>query len=268
MFELPIAPIAPTGAVAGSPVTALARTNDGANSSIGDVLAKQDETALGAARAYLQALEAAATSKLRDSTEPITSLVPTPPSEYREHMAKGDRAFRANNLHEAYSEFRIANDLGGGDPESLICLTHTQFALSRYSYARASYFLQRAIKYMPELPLTPLRPRDFYDSAAKYAEHMVSLEEHLEKDPADGEALLLLAYFRWFQKTQDAKATHKALSGALAGALKRKKTHLLEAVETFWDGMVATGKVSGKLLPAEEPGASAGPGGGVSAAGT
>jgi hypothetical protein len=267
VFDVPVAPPVGAGKTVVSPGTALAPAGGG-DTSIGDVLAKQDETALGAARAYLQALEEAATSKLRDSSEPITSLVPTPASEYRDHMAKGDRAFRDNNLHLAYSEFRIANDLGGGDAESLICLTHTQFALSRYSYATASYFLQRAIKYMPELPLANLRPRGFYDTAAKYAEHLVALEDHLEKDPADGEALLLLAYFRWFEEKQDVKATHDALAGALASALKRKNTHLLEAVETFWDGIVASGKASGKLIPPEEPATEAQPGGGVPAAAT
>ncbi|MGB2822009.1 MAG: hypothetical protein WBF17_13580 [Phycisphaerae bacterium] len=268
VLDVPVAPPVGAGRTVTNPGTALAPTGDGRNTSIGDVLAEQDETALGAARAYLQALEEAATSKLRDSSKPITSLVPTPASEYRDHMAKGDRAFRDNNLHLAYSEFRIANDLGGGDAESLVCLTHTQFALSRYSYATASYFLQRAVKHMPELPLANLRPRGFYDTAAKYAEHLVALEDHLEKDPADGEALLLLAYFRWFEEKQDVKATHDALAGALASALKRKNTHLLEAVETFWDGIVASGKASGKLIPPEEPATEAQPGGGVPAAAT
>jgi len=264
----PVAPVAPPARALTTPGAMPLVTGDGSSASIGDVLARQDETALGAARAYLQALEEAATSKLRDSSEPITTLVPTPKSDYREHMLKGDRAFRANNYRGAYSEFLIASDLGGRDPESLICLTHAQFALSAYAYPKAAYFLERAIKYMPELPLANLRPRGFYGSAAKYAEHMVALEEHLERAPADGDALLLLAYFRWFDENQDVKTVHKALSRALASALKRKETHLLEAVQTFWDGMVATGKVSGKLVAAQEPGSSGEPEGGLPAAGT
>jgi len=257
-----VAPLArPATALQGGTASAGAMVDFGnQRTSIGDVLATQDETAFGAARAYLQALEEAATSQLKDHSKPITSLVPTPPSEYRNHMAKGDRAFRANNFHVAYTEFQIAGDMGGQDPESLICLTHTQFALSRYSYAKACYFLQLAIRHMPELPLARLRPRGFYSSASKYAEHLVALEEHLEKDPADGEAQLLLAYFRWFGEAQDAQATGTALSKALASALRRKDTHLLEAAETFWDGMVASGKVSGKLSPPSPTGTSARPG--------
>jgi len=258
MVTIPVAPVAPV-APSGLPVSGGTSTpvgafaDQGQSSGIGNVLAKQDETALGAARAYLQALEKAATSKLKDHSKPITSLVPTPDSEYKDHMAKGDRAFRGNNFHVAYTEFRIASDLGGRDPESLVCLAHTQFALSRYSYAKAAYFLQLAIRYMPELPLANLRPRGFYGTAAKYAEHLVALSEHLEEDPGDGEAALLLAYFRWFENPQNVPATRDALSKALTSALKRNDAHLLEAIETFWDGMVVTGKVSGKLPGASEP---------------
>jgi hypothetical protein len=167
-------------------------------------------------------------------------------------MAKGDRAFRTNNLQEAYANFEIASDLGGRDPESFICLTHTQFALSKHSYSKASYFLQQALKYMPELALANLRPRGFYGNLNKYAEHLVALQEHVEKYPRDGEALLVLAYFRWFGETQDVPATQKAMSRALASALASQDTRLIEAVETFWDGMVAAGKVTGKLAPAAE----------------
>jgi hypothetical protein len=146
----------------------------------------------------------------------------------------------------------MANDVGGNDPESLICLTHTRFALSRYSYAKAAYFLEQALKFMPELPLANLRPVGFYGTVGKYAEHLFVLQEHVAKAPSDGEALLLLAYFRWFGEAQDVKATHKALSRALACALKKKDAFLVEAIRAFWDGMIAAEKVSGPLEPASD----------------
>jgi len=228
---------------------------------IGSALALQDETAFGAARAYLRALEEAATSLLSDRGKPITSLVPNPPGPYRQSMLKGDRAFRANNYHDAYTYFRIANDIGGNDPESLICLTHTQFALSRYSYAKAAFFLELALKRMPELPGAPLRPMGFYGDSDKYAQHMYALDQHVQANRSDGEAQLLLAYFRWFGEVQDSQAARTALSHALAAALKKRDTYLLEAVRTFWDGMVASGKVSGKLAPARQRDVAKEPGG-------
>ena len=176
--------------------------------------------------------------------------MPSQPSDYRDQMLAGDQAFRTDNYHRAYGHFEIANYLGDHDPESYLCMLHAQFALSSYSYARASYFLQKALEHMPELPTVHLRPRGFYGSLGKYAEHLVSLQEHIARNPQDDEALLLLAYFRWFGRTQDTEATREALSRSLAASLGSNDTRMVEAVQTFWDGMVATGKVSGKLKPA------------------
>jgi hypothetical protein len=228
--------------------------------SIGTALAGQDDTVFGAARAYVKALEEAASSLLKDSAGPITTLVPAAEGTYRDFMLKGDRAFRTDNYQEAYANFEITNDIGNHDPESFICLLHAQFALSRHSYAKAAYFLEQALKFMPELPVANLRPRGFYGNVNRYAEHLVALEEHVERDPTDGEALLVLAYFRWFGEAQDVAATRKALASSLAAALRKKDTYLVDAAETFWDGMVATGKVSGKLTPAGDSEAGTQPG--------
>jgi hypothetical protein len=138
---------------------------------------------------------------------------------------------------------------------------HTQFALSRYSYAKAAYFLELALKRMPKLPAAPLRPIGFYGDSDKYAQHMYALDQHVQTSPFDGEAQLLLAYFRWFGEVRDIEAARTALSHALAAALKKKDTYLLEAVGAFWDGMVAGGAVSGKLAPARRPAATKSPGG-------
>jgi exonuclease VII small subunit len=247
----PIAPRARAGArmgvVPGSFYTTGAFTN-----SIGPTV-YEDRSAVTAAGAYLAAVEAASESRLEKRDEPITALVPTEPGPYRDYMLRGDRAFRANNYHVAYTDFRIAHDIGRVDPESLIYLTHTQFALSRYSYAKAAYFLEKAIRLMPELPLADLRPRGFYASPAKFAEHLLSLEDHVRRSPYDAEAELMMAYFRWFGKGRDVDATRKALSYGLRGAMNRRDIRLVEAIEAFWDGMVAAGKVQGKLEPAEDP---------------
>jgi len=267
--KLPIAPsihdtLRAAGATARLPATGI-RADESNPSFIGEqrgpgigaMLAGQDRTAFGATRAYLRALEEAFVSQLRDANQPMTNLIPSRPSVYQEHMAKGDQAFRSGNYHGAYIEFRIANDLGNQDPESFICLAHAQFAVSRFSYAKASYFLQRALEKLPELPLANLRPEGFYGSADKYADHLVALQEHLERDPTDGEALLVLAYFRWFGKARAEKATQaaaveatkKALGAAIASATRSGRPELSEAIETFWRGMVQSGEVSGELKP-------------------
>ncbi len=239
---VPIAPAAPQ---------APALLSDAGGSGIGQALMANSSspTAFGLARAFVQELERASTSLLRKKGEPITSLVPTEPSIYRTYILRGDRAFRQSNYREAYANFQIANDLGDHDAESYVCLLHAQFALSSVSYAQACYFLEQTLQHMPELPLANLRPRGFYDSPSKYAQQLVALQEHTEKYPSDHEAMLLLAYFRWFEQERDVVGTRNLLSRALAAGQEKRDPLVIEAVETFWRGVVATGAVSGELVP-------------------
>ncbi len=223
--------------------------DDAGGLGIGSALAQGGPTAFGIARAFVLELEEASSSFLQQKGQPITSLVPKNEGLYRRYMVRGDRAFRQGNYREAYAGFQIANDLGGHDPESYVCLVHTEFALSAYSYAKACYFLEQALRYMPELPLANIRPRGFYDNEAKYAQQLVALVDHTEKRPSDHEAILLLAYFRWFEDKRDVAGTQKLLSEALAAGLAKKDPLLIDAVETFWRGIVASGAATGELVP-------------------
>ena len=238
-----------TSLLVGAAVPAPAVTGATTDAAYGRAMAELNQTPIGSAQAYLQAIAATSVSQLKGSTKPITSLVPDQPSMYRDYMAKGDSAFRAQNFLLAFTYFQIASDIGRRDPESLICLTHTQFALSQYSYGRAAYFLEQAIRRMPELPVVNLRPEGFYGNVAKYAEQVVALEDYVTRSPHDGDALLLLAYLRWFRKSPDVEVVRSRLSDALAAGLKKRDTRLVDAIETFWDGALASGKVSGKLKP-------------------
>jgi hypothetical protein len=227
---------------------------------MGDMLKRMDARSLGATRTYLQALQAASASRLRDQGNPITSLVPPQPSLYRDHMAKGDAAFRADNFIAAISEFQMANDIDAKDAESLICLLHGQFAISRYSYGTSAFYLRKALETMPELPLANLRPQGFFRSRAVYAERIVALEDHVARIPNDSEALLTLAYFRWFAEPRDVASAADAVRLAFRAAEKGGDKLLAEAAQTFWDGMVAAGAVSGGLgakSPSTQPGAKA-----------
>jgi len=238
-------PVAPTA------TQAPALLSDAGGSGIGGALLANasSPTPFGLARAFVQELERASSSLLRKKGEPITSLVPAEPGAYRTYIQRGDQAFRQSNYREAYANFQIANDLGDRDAESYVCLLHAQFALSSVSYAQACYFLEQALRHMPELPLANLRPRGFYDSASKYAQQLVALQEHTEKHPSDYEAALLLAYFRWFEQERDVAGTRNLLGRALAAGLEKRDPLVIDAVETFWRGVVATGAASGELAP-------------------
>jgi len=210
----------------------------------GQLLAGQDNAALGAALAYMQAVSSSAAATLKKQIEPITSLSPSEPSIYTTHMVSGEKAFYAGEFIRAFDEFQLANDLTGRDPESLLSMAHSRFALSRNSYARAAYYLQQAIKYLPELPLVPLQPRGFYGDATTYLKHLIRLEEHTDKFHTDAEAYLVLGYYRWFD--EDTEAAGEAMRKSFAAA---RSPELAEAIETFWDGMVASGRISGELQP-------------------
>ncbi len=225
--------------------------SDAGGTGIGQALMANSAspTAFGLARAFVQELERASTSLLRKKGEPITSLVPAEQGVYRTYMQRGDRAFRQSNYRDAYASFQIANDLGDHDAESYVCLLHAQFALSSVSYAQACYYLEQALRHMPELPLANLRPRGFYDSPAKYAQQLIGLQEYTEKHPDDYGATLLLAYFRWFEQERDVAGTRNLLGRALAAGQEKRDPMVIEAIETFWRGIVATGAASGELVP-------------------
>lgn len=237
-------PLAKAGLV---PETVSGGIEDVAAPGMGAVLSRMGSTALGAAQAYLQAVEAASASRLTDRTKPITSLVPEQAGMYRDRMAKGDEAFRRGDYLTAYDEFQIANDVQPEDAESVLCMFHAQFALSRYSYGKAAVLLERALACLPELPLANLRPRGFFGDPGQFAQRLVSLEDYVAKHGDDREAQLVLAYFRWFGEARDAAATRQALRQAFRSAVRSGDRAAAEAARTFWDGLGAAGGGAGPL---------------------
>jgi len=193
-----------------------------------------DASAAGSAHAYLDALARDADDVLSASAKTITSLVPTEPGPYRDYMRKAELAFRDADYVTAFNQYKLANDLAGADPESFLGLTHSSFAMARGSYVRAAYYLGRALRYLPELPLVPLEPKGFWRDQAAYDQQLARLDAHLKKAPADAEARLMKAYLLWF--SDDADGTRQSLAAALAAA---KDPALIEAIETFRDGMEA-----------------------------
>jgi hypothetical protein len=216
------------------------------------------QVAAGMARMYLDAV--GTLTKSTAAQEPITSLIPSTPSHYGSLIAEGERLFRAGDYEAAFNKFQVANYIGGHDPDSLLSLAHASFASTRYSYARPAYYLRQTLKYMPELPLLPIRPREFYNEQASFVQHEIQLEEYLQRHPTDGEANLVLAYIRWFSDAPDGpKQAQAALARALASP--QASPEAIEIIETFHAGMLASGRISGKLQPATAPASSSRPAG-------
>lgn len=209
-----------------------------------------ETSVMSSARAYLEAI--GATSALSAGrTQPITSLAPTDSSPYSKYMREGERYFRQKDYYKAFNEFQLANFIDEDDPSSLLSMAHATFATSSLSYYAAAYYLRQAIDSFQELPVMPLQPRDFFGERAEYAKRLTLLEERVNRAPADAEALLLLAYFRWFDGGTEAACA------ALSKAHAASKGELKKSIEGFWKGMVASGKVSGTLeQPIPRPAAS------------
>jgi len=107
-----------------------------------------------AASAYLHAIQMP-TGHLRTAKQgqAVTSLVPPDAGLYKTYMQRGEDAMHDGNFAEAFAMFQMANDIEGKDPDSLVSLVHATFALAKQSYYRSAYYLQKAVRYLPELPL-------------------------------------------------------------------------------------------------------------------
>jgi tetratricopeptide (TPR) repeat protein len=190
---------------------------------------------------------------LGDRDKPITSFIPDEPSEYRKYMAAGETLFRAGRFTRAFDQFKLANYLVSDDVGALLSMAHAKFAVG--SYASGSFYLQAALRYMPELPLVPLRPKGFYGQEARYEADLEKLGKYLERHPDNPDANLLLTYFSWFD--QDEELARKSIERADRVAKKTKsKQSLTEAIDIFRRGMDAVRE----LRSASEPPATTQPG--------
>ena len=204
-------------------------------------------------RSYLAAM--GHTSALKEqSDKPITSLVPEDKSVYQEHMQRGDANFRKGKFSQALGNFNVAVAIARYAPEAHLCVTHAAVATNKYY--KAAYHLCKALEYFPELPLVRMSIRGFYSDSLTYVKHVEALRKRAESPRADAGVWLLLAYYRYFdgKEVEAAAALRKAFR--LSG-----DEDMTEAVRTFWDGMVAAGKVSGALEPTSQPTAARAEGG-------
>ena len=190
---------------------------------------------------YLDAV--GATSILTaERSKPITSLALNDGSRYSICMRQGERYFRSGDYVHAFTEFQLAGITSDHDPSSLLSMAHASFAMSRDSYSLATSYIRQAVRNFPELAQTPLQPRGFFGRPGDYARNLTLLEDYVREKPADTDAQFLLGYFRWFDG--DAAAARTALDKAYTSTLDAL---FQKDIETFWAGMLASGKASGAL---------------------
>jgi hypothetical protein len=79
---------------------------------------------------------------------------------------------------------------------------------------------------------------------------VMRLETYLDSNPDDGDALLILAYFRWFTDNPDVPALRSLLERALGAA---KSEGRVEAIQIFWRAIVDSKKASGELKVPVKP---------------
>lgn len=186
----------------------------------------------------------------KEGLEPIKSLVPSGGGLYHDYIESGEKAFQAGDYAVAFSKFRMANYIGEKDPESLLSMSQAQFG--EKCYPLAAYYLRQALRYMPGLPTLPLRPKAFYGDPSVYVQNVQDLDGYLVGHPRDTDALLLRAYYAWFDADalDSTGVARDSLQKALAG---NSTPDVTLAIEAFWEGMVASGKVKGVLKPLPVP---------------
>jgi len=197
---------------------------------------------LTAAAQYIEAVSLPTASA--DPAGPLPSLAGVDQGLIGDYLKRGEQAMRLGRYSDAFSLFQQANDLNKNGVESLLSLVHARFAMVGTSSYQASFYLQKAIRYLPELPLTKLEPKKFFPSAdVYYTEHISRLTKYLAGNPADPDGFFLLAYFTWFDS--DYAGAQDALALAKRAA---ENDELIEAIDIFWDGMLASGLVEGDLV--------------------
>jgi hypothetical protein len=177
-------------------------------------------------------------SSLQEGQDDIVSLVPAGQGVYSEYFAKGEQLLKNGDAQEALNQFGQANIIGPREPETWLSMMHAALAKADFSYNAASYYLQMAIKYFPELPLSPLKPSAFF-APDQYRQSLGTLTRHLRDQPDDVNALLILAYFSWFEGDGDKAA---ASLQKIIRSGRQANRDVAEAAQVFLDGMVASGR--------------------------
>jgi hypothetical protein len=199
-------------------------------------------TNLTAARGFIASV--GAVGSLDESDGSIKTLVPDRPGKYRDMMQKGEELMQSGSFIAAYEQFKVASDILGRSPEPFLSMAHARFGVG--GYGTTAFYIRRALVCMPDLPLVQLRPKNFYSNVAVFGDLIIRLESYLDENSDNGDALLILAYFRWFADDSDVATVRVALEKALAVSETEER---IEAIQIFWRAILKSGKATGKLTP-------------------
>lgn len=171
---------------------------------------------------------------------PITSLVPAGEGIFHQLMKEGEAAFRNAQYVEAEQKFDLAFELGRYSLECVLSQAHARLAIGRY--ASMAYEIRRAVALYPALPRANFQIRALFRNPAEYVEMRERLRSRTERWPNDARQWFALGYMEWFDN--DPQAAREAL---MTAARVCTDPDLAEAIETFWQGCVSTGKIEGHL---------------------
>ena len=198
---------------------------------------------------YLYAVQSETLRKQTDKGEQeISSLAPEKEGTLRRLMVEGEQNFRQGRYGQAARDFRRAATIYPNSPEVMLSLFHTHLAGSAGSrfYKLSAHCLGQALRRLPELPLIPVHPKQFYQDTSLYIRDRQAVERRTRDAADDGDAWLILGYLAW----RDGKVS--SARRALRHAITHGSKDTIESASILWDGILATGKAEGQLIPIEK----------------
>jgi tetratricopeptide (TPR) repeat protein len=198
------------------------------------------------ANSYLYAVQSETLRKQANvGTQKISSLAPTREGTLRQLMLEGEQNFRQGRYGQAARDFRRATAIYPNSPEVMLSLFHTHLAGSSGSrfYELSAHCLGQTLRRLPELPLIPVHPKKFYQDASLYIRDRQAVERRTRDASNDGDAWLILGYLAW--RDGNIRSARRALRHAITYG----SAATIESASILWDGILATGKAKGQLVP-------------------
>ncbi len=186
-------------------------------------------------------------SILASATKAVTSFVPPEKGRYEICMRNGETGMRAGDYQKAVDWFALAGQIAKQSPEAHLSLMHANIVLGNYSVS--AYHLRQAVYFLPKLPGKAIDLASFFRQAVdqddtRFTKLLDTLRGKAERIKGDPNLWLSLAYLQWYAGHVDEGAA------SLRKAIHTSKDPLLtEAVESFWVGGMASGRIRDTLTP-------------------
>src|SRR5262249_55203528 len=125
-----------------------------------------------------------------------------PGNESERQLRLGREAFVREEYGLAAQRFRQASRVLPEPPLAYFLLAQTMVALGKYHEAQDA--IVAGMARAPDWPESRFRPLEMYeDGVAEYADHLLKLEETLQRHPLDPVLLFLYGYQLWFDGRKD-----------------------------------------------------------------